>query len=268
MDSRSSADRRQPHLRQVAFQKQAQSRRHARTAQSTLGCPRVQATTRDRLRSNIFPYCQGHHPYRASSSSVAELARQPTRRQECILARFIDAQHPDHVCLLDKSLYGLKQAPQAWYQQISGELHSIGFTSAVFDTSLFVYKRGNDVVYLLLYVDDIVLTASSSALLQCITQHLGHAFELKDLGPLHFFLGIHVQRSSSGFFLHQAKYAEVILDRASMVNCKPAPTPVDTSPMSSATDGSSAPDGSFYRSIAGALQYLTLTRPNLAYAIK
>jgi hypothetical protein len=85
--------------------------------------------------------------------------------------------------------------------------------------------------------------------------------------PLHFFLGIHVQRSLSGFFLHQAKYAKDIFDRAGMVNCKPAPTPVSTSSKSSATDVSPAPDGSFYRSIAGTLQYLTLTRPDLTYAV-
>jgi hypothetical protein len=108
---------------------------------------------------------------------------------------------------------------------------------------------------------------SSSVLLQRIMQHLGHAFALKDLGPLHFFLGIHVQHSLSGFFLHQVKYAEGILDRASMVNCKPAPMPIGTSPKSSTTDGSPAHDGSFYCSIAGTLQYLTLTRPDLTYVV-
>jgi hypothetical protein len=122
--------------------------------------------------------------------------------------------------------------------------------------SLFIYKHGSDITYLLLYVDDIVLMASSSTLLQCITSHLSGTFAMKDLRPLHYFLGIHVHPSASGFFLHQAKYAEDILDRADMLNCKSSPTPVDTSPKSSATTGELAHDASFYRSIIGALQYL------------
>jgi hypothetical protein len=89
---------------------------------------------------------------------------------------------------------------------------------------------------------------------------------MKDL-PLHYFLGIHVHRSTSGFFLQQAKYAKDILDRAGMLNCKSSPTPVGTSPKSSATTGELAHDASFYRSITGTLQYLTLTRPDIAYSV-
>jgi hypothetical protein len=177
-------------------------------------------------------------------------------------AGFINTDRPNHVCRLSKSLYGLKQAPRAWYQRFSGELRSIEFTLTNSDTSLFVYKNDTDIAYLLLYVEYIVLTTSSTALLQRVTRHLGTAFAMKDLGPLHFFLGIHVQRTSSGFFLHQAKYAKDILDRASMTNCSPSLTPVNTKPKSSP-----ASDASFYRSITDALQYLTLTRSDIAYTV-
>jgi hypothetical protein len=135
------------------------------------------------------------------------------------------------------------------------------------DTSLFVYKDGNDIAYLLLYINDIVLTASSSTLLQRITSHLSGTFDMKDLRPLHYFLGIHVNRSASGFFLHQAKYTEDVLHRADMLNYKLSPIPVDTSPKSSATTGKQAHDASFYRSIISALHYLTLTRPDFAYVV-
>lgn len=67
--------------------------------------------------------------------------------------------------------------------------------------------------YLLLYVDDIVLTASSSSLMQKIIKHVSSALAMKDLGPLHFFLGIQVRRSADGFFMNQAQYAEELLDR-------------------------------------------------------
>ena len=72
------------------------------------------------------------------------------------------------VCRLNKSLYGLKQAPRAWYSQFATFLLTLRFTEAKSDQSLFIYRRGNETVYLLLYVDDIVLTASSQQLLQSV----------------------------------------------------------------------------------------------------
>lgn len=181
---------------------------------------------------------------------------------------FVDASHPDHVCLLSRSLYGLKQAPRAWYQRIAAILHQLGFRSTRSDASLFVFHMGDTTAYLLLYVDDIILTASTPVLLQQLTDRLRAEFALKDLGPLHYFLGIEVVRRPDGFLLHQKKYAHELLDRAGMLNCTPVSTPVDTKAKLSATDGSPAPDASLYRSIVGALQYLTLTRPELQYAVQ
>ena len=116
---------------------------------------------------------------------------------------FVDATHPNHVCLLSRSLYGLKQAPRAWYQRIAAFLQTLGFTSTRSDASLFVHHHGVDTTYLLLYVDDIILTASTVALLQRLTARLRDEFALKDLGPLHYFLGIQVVLRPDGFFLHQ-----------------------------------------------------------------
>ncbi|XP_062224470.1 uncharacterized mitochondrial protein AtMg00810-like [Phragmites australis] len=144
---------------------------------------------------------------------------------------------------------------------------TMGFSSTRSDSSLFVYNNGNDTSYLLLYVDDIVLTASSTALLQHIIARLRSAFAMKDLGPLSFFLSIQVSRTKGGFFLIQAQYAEDILDRTGMLNCKPAPTPVDTKPKASATNGELATDAAFYCNIVGALPYLTLTRPDVTYTV-
>nr|XP_020198472.1 uncharacterized mitochondrial protein AtMg00810-like [Aegilops tauschii subsp. strangulata] len=130
------------------------------------------------------------------------------------------------------------------------------------------FGPGADTTYLLLYVDDIILTASSPDLLQRLTARLRDEFALKDLAPLHYFLGIEVVRRTDGFFLHQQKYAHELLERAGMLNYKPAPTPVDMKAKVSALEGSLASDGAFYRSIVGALQYLTLTRPDLQYAVQ
>jgi histone deacetylase 1/2 len=187
--------------------------------------------------------------------------RQPTR--------FIDTEHPDHVCLLVKSLYGLKQAPRAWFDRLRTYLLQLGFRATGSDASLFVFNSGGETAYLLVYVDDIILTASTPALLRRIVDQLSNEFAIKDLGALKFFLGVQVTRDAGGFFLTQSQYAEDVLERAGMMNCKPASTPADTKLKLSLQDGKPLfdQDASFYRSIVGALQYLTLTRPDVAYAV-
>jgi hypothetical protein len=174
------------------------------------------------------------------------------------------------VCLLLKSLYGLKQAPRAWYQRFASFIRQLGFTASTSDTSLFVYKEGAGIAYLLLYVDDIILTASSLTLLQSIMARLASEFAMTDLGDLHHFLAISVSRSADGLFLSQRQYAVDLLQRAGMAECHSTATPVDTHAKLSATDDAplSASDSSDYRSLVGALQYLTLTRPDLAYAVQ
>ena len=117
-------------------------------------------------------------------------------------------------------------------------------------------------------MDDIILTTSSDNLRKSTILLLSSEFAMKDLGPLHFFLGIAVTRHSQGLFLSQKKYAEEILVRAGMSSCKPCLTPVDTKPKLSATDSSPFEDPTLYRSLAGALQYLTFTRPDISYAVQ
>ena len=86
----------------------------------------------------------------------------------------------------------MKQAPRAWYSRFATYLVFLGFVEAKSDTSLFVYQRGSNTAYLLLYVDDIVLIASLPGLLRWIISALQQNFSMKDLGELHHFLGMHV----------------------------------------------------------------------------
>ena len=120
--------------------------------------------------------------------------------------------------------------------------------------------------FLLLYVDDIVLTASSLSFLQRIITALRREFSMTDMGPLHHFLGVSVQRHGDSLFLSQRQYMLDILERAGMLNCKPCSTPVDTHSMLPA-DGVSVTDPTHYRSITRALKYLTFTCPDIAYAV-
>lgn len=181
---------------------------------------------------------------------------------------FVDPSGPKRVCLLRKSLYGLKQAPRAWYQRFATYLIKVGFICSKSDNSLFIYKHGGNTVFLLLYVDDIILTASSTPFLQHIITLLSSEFTMADLGPLSYFLGISVTRSKGVMFLSQRKYAEEILQRANMTNCKPVTTPADTKSKLSVNSGTPISDPTLYRRLAGALQYLTFSRPDIAYAVQ
>jgi hypothetical protein len=142
---------------------------------------------------------------------------------------------------------------------------SIGFVATRSDPSLFVLQHGHELDYILLYVDDMIVTASSQSLLFHVINSLQAEFAIKDMGPLKSILGIAISRSSSRFFLTQAAYAKEILERARMSNCMPVATPVDTKAKLPAAEGAKVGNPTTYRSLAGALQYLTVTCPDIAY---
>ena len=112
-----------------------------------------------------------------------------------------DELHPNYVCKLDKALYGLKQAPRAWYHRLSMKLQTLGFKPSKGDTSLFYFKKGNLVMYILVYVDDIIVASSSPEGTRALLQDLKSEFALKDLGELHYFLGIEVSKVKDGIIL-------------------------------------------------------------------
>nr|GFC01324.1 ribonuclease H-like domain-containing protein [Tanacetum cinerariifolium] len=170
---------------------------------------------------------------------------------------FTDPQHPNHVCLLQRSLYGLKQAPRAWFQRFAGYAIRAGFYHSRCDTSLFIYQQGSQVAYLLIYMDAIILTTSSVALLQQIITSLHQEFDMTDLGALSYFLGISAMRSSTGLFLSQKKYACELLERANMVNCNPSRKPVDTD-SKLGPEGVAVQDPTLYRSHQRAFSILLL----------
>lgn len=180
---------------------------------------------------------------------------------------FEDSLHPHHVCKLHKSLYGLKQAPRAWNARFTQFLPSLGFATTYSDSSLFVKHVGSQIVVLLLYVDDIILTGSASAAILQVIQALSTEFDITDLGSLHFFLGIQITHTSTGLFLSQSKYVEELLLKSEMVDAKPCDTPCLPYHRLLKNDGAPYPNPTVYRSIVGALQYLTFTRPDIAFSV-
>ncbi|XP_071696767.1 uncharacterized mitochondrial protein AtMg00810-like [Rutidosis leptorrhynchoides] len=134
-------------------------------------------------------------------------------------------------------------------------------------TSLSIHPMGSDTAYLLLYVDNIVLTASLTCLLQCVITSLHREFSMTDFGPLNYFLGISATRNASGLFLSQKQYAAEIIERAGMPTCHPCRTPVELG-VKLTSHGPTVKDPTLYRSLAGALQYLTFTRLDIFYAVQ
>ena len=180
---------------------------------------------------------------------------------------FVDQDKPNHVCRLRKALYGLKQAPRAWYIELRNYLLSIGFVNSFSDTSLFVMQRGRSIIYMLIYVDDILVTGNDTTLLQHTLEVLSQRFSVKDHEDLHYFLGIEAKRVSSGLHLCQRKYILDLLTRTNMLSAKPVTTPMAASPKLTLHSGTRLSDPTEYRMVVGSLQYLAFTRPDLSYAV-
>jgi hypothetical protein len=120
---------------------------------------------------------------------------------------FEDPHAPHHVCKLDKALYGLKQEPRAWYSRLSSKLSELGFTPAKADTTLFLFNKSGITIFVLVYVDDIIVTSSSSYAITALLQDLNENFAIKDLGDLHFFLGIEVKNRKNMLQIYSRRLA-------------------------------------------------------------
>jgi hypothetical protein len=132
-----------------------------------------------------------------------------------------------HVCKLKKALYGLKQAPRAWYGRIDSFLTSLGFTKSKADSNLYFKVMNDEPIILLLYVDDLFLTEEEKLITGC-KKKLAVEFEMKDLGLMHYFLGLEAWQSPEKIFLNQGKYVVEILKRFDMLECKSMNTPMET----------------------------------------
>lgn len=180
---------------------------------------------------------------------------------------FVNDNHPTHVCKLHKSLYGLKQAPRAWFHRLSTFLRQLGFQDSKTDASLFYYRQHDIFIALLVYVDDIIVTGTHPTAIFSIINKLGGEFALKDLGDIHYFLGVEVTKSPSGLLLSQRRYISDLLQRHAFTEIKPVKTPMSSSATLSLHSTQPEVDAVKYRSIVGALLYVTLTRPYITFAV-
>ncbi|PKU63719.1 Retrovirus-related Pol polyprotein from transposon TNT 1-94 [Dendrobium catenatum] len=180
---------------------------------------------------------------------------------------FKDSLHPDYVCQLKKFLYGLKQSPRKWFETFSTYLIAYGFHQSAADPSLLIYNKDAKTIYILVYVDDILLTGNDAATITHLLSALHNRFNMKNLGSISYFLGMQVLHTDNGFHLSQSKYAADILQKAGMAECKPISTPIASkTPFSGSTTLPSV-QADLFKQLVGSLQYLTLTRPDIFYTV-
>lgn len=177
------------------------------------------------------------------------------------------SHEPNKVCKLRRALYGLKQAPRAWFSKFSATVEELGFVSSPYDTALFIRKTANGTIFLLLYVDDMIITGDVFFGIDDLKQSLCHTFEMKDLGHLSYFLGLEVNSTKDGYHLSQAKYASDIISKAGLTDSKIASTPLEYNTHLSPSEGKLLEDPARYRQLVGSLIYLTATRPDISYAV-
>ena len=174
------------------------------------------------------------------------------------------------VCRLKKSIYGLKQAPRCWNQALDAKLKTMGFSQSSSDPCIYI-STTDSLLILAVYVDDILLAGKSQTRITQVKTELGKSFRVKDLGELHYFLGVNVKQNSDGgnIWIGQPSYTQEVLKKFRLEHCKPAATPVaQGTKLLKATDDSEHFDATLYKSAVGMLLYLSgWTRPDIAFAV-
>ncbi len=129
---------------------------------------------------------------------------------------------------LDKSLYGLKQAPRAWYMELDTSLKSLGFKRTISDHSIYVRDDSEGLIVVGVYVDDLTIATAKLETLARFKNEMSKRYDMKDLGELHYILGIQVKRDRKARSLHlsQKQYISTVLERFGMLHCKPIKPPL------------------------------------------
>jgi len=181
---------------------------------------------------------------------------------------YVDPTYPDKVYRLLQALYGLKQAPKMWYAKLDDFLKSQGFDNIDPDACLYLLMDDGETIIVLVYVDDLLLVASSLAAISKIKDALHKRFEMKDLGEAKVILGPEIRRDKAlgTLKLSQGKNAAQVLEEFGMAECNPIGTPLEVGLQLVKTDESD--DVLPYREAVGSVMYLMVgTRPDLAFAI-
>lgn len=170
------------------------------------------------------------------------------------------------VCKLRKAIYGLKQSPRAWYHRLSNCLLEKEFTRSEADHTLFTKQGKKGMIATLIYVDDLIITGNDAEGVAHTKEMLKVVFDIKDLGELRYFLGIEITRFEDGMFISQRKYVLDILKETGKLGSRPVKTPLEEG-YQDYGEGEPWEDIKQYQRLVEKLIYLTITRPDLCFAI-
>jgi len=171
------------------------------------------------------------------------------------------------VCCLRKFLYGLKQSLRVWFGKFSNVVQQFGMTRNEADHSVFYRHSSAGCIYIVVYIDEIVLTGSDHHDISQVKQHICQHFQTKDLSKLIYFLGIEVAQSNTDIVISQRKYALNILKEIGLMNSKSVDTPMDPNVKLLPNQREPLSDLEKYRRLIGKLNYLTITSSDISFAV-
>jgi hypothetical protein len=185
--------------------------------------------------------------------------RQPTS--------FENLKYSSRVYDLLKTLYGLKQAPRAWYSRLKMFSLEHGYVVGSVDKIIFTLNHGTDFLLVQIYVDDIIFDGPSHTLVSRFQEMMESEFQMSMMGELTFFLGIQVKQTKQGTFVHQAKYTKDQMKKFNMTELKPMSTSMSSTALLGPDEDGEPVDQREYRSMIDPRLYLTVTRPDIQFAV-
>nr|GEZ70206.1 hypothetical protein [Tanacetum cinerariifolium] len=180
---------------------------------------------------------------------------------------FVDSDNPNHMYKLKKSLYRLKQAPRAWYDMLSSFLISQDFSKGLVDPTLLIRRNENALLLVQIYVDDIIFAASTLELCDLFSKIMCLKFKMSMMGKISFFLGLQISQSPRGIFINQSKFTFESLKKYGFESFDRVDTPMVEKSKLDEDKEEKVVDPSQYCGMIGTLLYLTVSRPDLQFAI-
>ena len=184
---------------------------------------------------------------------------------------FVVKGHEDYVCKLKRSIYGLKQSARCWNVELDRKLKNMGFSQSKNDPCIYIKEAREGYCIIAVYVDDLIVGGENERNIEHTKKTISDKFEVTDMGPLHYFLGVKVvQKVESGeIWIGQPNFTKELLKKFQMSESKQVDTPCDPSiKLSKKTDDEEEFDSVKYQSAVGSLLYLsTRSRPDIAFAV-
>lgn len=180
---------------------------------------------------------------------------------------FDNPKNIDFVFKLKKALYGLKQAPREWYERLRNFILENDFTIGKVVTTLFCKSFKNDILVIQIYVNNIIFGSANATLCKEIAKFIQAKFEMSMMGELKFFLGVHINQSPEGMYIHQIKYTKELVKKFDMSECKIAKNPMHSTSILEKDGVSDTVEQKVYRGMIGSLLHMTTSRPDTLFSV-